>query len=41
MAAVKACVCIVGIIAGGRVFIQPLYKKVGAEERWATEEGLM
>lgn len=28
VAAVKACVCIVGIIAGGRLLIQPLYKKV-------------
>ncbi len=28
LAAVKACVCIVGIIAGGRLLIQPLYKKV-------------
>jgi monovalent cation:proton antiporter-2 (CPA2) family protein len=28
IAAVKACVCIVGIIAGGRIFIRPLYKKI-------------
>lgn len=33
LAAVKACVCIVGIIAGGRLFIQPLYKKVCSPAR--------
>jgi hypothetical protein len=30
LAAVKACACIVGIIAGGRLLIQPLYKKMSA-----------
>jgi len=30
LAAVKAVVCIVGIIAGGRLFIQPLYKKMSS-----------
>jgi hypothetical protein len=28
LAAVKAVACIVGIIAGGRIFIRPLYKKI-------------
>ncbi|KIY91498.1 hypothetical protein MNEG_16466 [Monoraphidium neglectum] len=28
IAAVKAVVCILGIIAGGRIFIRPLYKKI-------------
>jgi hypothetical protein len=28
LAAVKAVVCICGIIAGGRIFIRPLYKKI-------------
>lgn len=28
VAAVKAAVCIAGIIAGGRIFLRPLYKKI-------------
>ena len=28
IAAVKAVLCIVGIIAGGRIFVRPLYKKI-------------
>ena len=29
LAAIKACACIVGITAGGRLLLQPLYNKVG------------
>jgi ADP-ribosylglycohydrolase len=28
VAAIKACVCIVSIIAGGRTLLQPIYKQV-------------
>ena len=31
-AAVKAVVCIVGIVFGGRLLIQPLYKQVGGDQ---------
>ncbi len=35
-AAVKACVCIVGIMAGGRLLIQPLYKWVRVDTHTHT-----